>query len=585
MTTSLSKYFAFGLGLALTAMANGGGLRAAPLHVDFIYEADKRPLLADSLRYKTEAGETVSFTRLDWLASDFSVTTVDGRTYKFPGVYAYVPTQGGSVSLGEMGAEKVKAISFYVGPDAAANHKDPASFGAGHPLNPEVNNLHWDWQGGYIFMALEGHWRTGEERETGGFSYHFARDQNRTKITLPLNAELRDEARIIVALDPVKLLDGLTIAKDGRSTHSAQGDPVATRLHNNLQHAFRLAGLERGGVPAPANPPLPIDLPPLAKAYAISLPRNIPLPSLPLDNPIIEARVNLGRALFHEPALSRDSVISCVNCHNPAEGFSDSRPLSRGVDDLEGRRQSMPLFNLAWKNTFFWDGRAPSIRAQVLMPIQDHLEMDANLDDVVEKLWLDPRYPALFAEAFGSGDITAANIGLALENYLLTLTSFDSKFDRAMKGQGALSAEEKRGFELFFTEYEPRQGKYGADCFHCHGGALFTDHAFHNNGLRPSQDLGREEVTGKESDRYKFITPSLRNVALTAPYMHDGRIQTLEQVVGHYNRPLRPSETLDPNLAKHPEGLGLSRAEQQAIVAFLKTLNDPKLENGGITAR
>ena len=128
-----------------------------------------------------------------------------------------------------------------------------------------------------------------------------------------------------------------------------------------------------------------------------------------------------------------------------------------------------------------------------------------------------------------------------------------------------------RGFELFFTEFEPRQGKFGADCFHCHGGALFTDHQFHNNGL-PGEDMGLFLTTTQKSDQKKFSTPSLRNISETAPYMHDGRFQTLEQVINHYNNAFEHSDTLDPNLAKHPNGLGLATADQAALVAFLKTL-------------
>ena len=171
------------------------------------------------------------------------------------------------------------------------------------------------------------------------------------------------------------------------------------------------------------------------------------------------------------------------------------------------------------------------------------------------------------------GNITPQNIGLAIENFLLTRLSFDSKLDRSIRGKATLTEEEQRGFKLFFTESEPRLGKLGADCFHCHGGALFTDHSFHNNGLFPTDDHGLEKTTGLPTDRYKFSTPSLRNVALTAPYMHDGRFATLEEVIDHYNSPVPLSETLDPNLAKHPQGLGLSDTDKKDLVAFLKTLS------------
>ena len=187
-------------------------------------------------------------------------------------------------------------------------------------------------------------------------------------------------------------------------------------------------------------------------------------------------------------------------------------------------------------------------------------------------------YPAFFTAAFGTPEITAQKIALALENYLLTLTSFDSKFDRALRGEEKLTADEQRGFELFSTEYDPRRGQFGADCFHCHGGPLFQSQSFGNNGLdEVSLDIGRAKMTGKNSDQGKFSVPSLRNVALTAPYMHDGRFKTLAEVVEHYATGVKRSATLDPNLAKHPNGgVPLSTADKQALVAFLKTLTDEK---------
>ena len=183
-----------------------------------------------------------------------------------------------------------------------------------------------------------------------------------------------------------------------------------------------------------------------------------------------------------------------------------------------------------------------------------------------------------FTAAFGSSEITAEKIALALENYLLTLTSFDSKFDRMLRGEAKFTAQEQRGFELFSTEYDPRRGQFGADCFHCHGGPLFQSQAFANNGSDGAfVDVGREKITGKISDKGKFSTPSLRNVALTAPYMHDGRFRTLESVVEHYSTGVPRSPTLDPNLAKHPDGgVPLSATDKSALVAFLKTLTDEK---------
>ena len=287
----------------------------------------------------------------------------------------------------------------------------------------------------------------------------------------------------------------------------------------------------------------------------------------------------MGKELFHETSLSRDGSISCASCHKAGAAFSDPRRFSAGVRQQLGVRHAMPLFNLAWKHEFFWDGRAPSLRAQTLMPIRDHAEMDESLTNAAAKLAARTRYSAAFQAAFGSTEITPEKISLALEQFLLTLTSFDSKFDRAMRGAEKMSAEEKRGFQLFSTEYNPRRGQFGADCFHCHGGALFQSQTFANNGLDAEfQDTGRAKVTGKDSDQGKFAVPSLRNVELTGPYMHDGRFATLEEAVAHYCTGIKRSATLDPNLAKHPNGgVPLTEADQKALVAFLKTLTDESL--------
>jgi cytochrome c peroxidase len=552
-------------------------LRAAPLHLEFAHEAAGAPLLRDSIRYTNSRDETFSVTRLAWLISGFAFLTEGGETVIRPDFHTFIDTGGGRISIPDLPAAKLKSVTFFVGPDEKLNHADPAGFPANHPLNPNLNRLHWDWQGGYIFLAMEGHWRAPGDKLPAGYAWHFARDPNRTSITLPVDLDLRNETRVTIALDATRIADGLSFARDGATTHSAEGDPVAARIKKNLAGTFRVVAVETGGVPTPPNPPKPIDLPADPQAYPITLPRHIPLPALPPDNPLLAPRVALGEKLFHEPKLSRTNELSCASCHQGGV-MSDPRRFSSGVDGGHANRHSMPLFNLAWKGSFFWDGRSPSLRAQALVPIEDHLEMDESLENVVAKLKADPEYTALFAKAFGSGAITPENLGLALENFLLTRLSLDSKLDRSIKGQATLTDEEKRGMELFFTESEPRLGKLGADCFHCHGGALFTDHDFHNNGLSTTDDVGLEKVTGMASDRFKFSTPSLRNVALTAPYMHDGRFATLEEVIDHYNSGFVRNETLDPNLAKHPQGLGLTDADKKALVAFLKALTDPAFE-------
>ena len=336
-----------------------------------------------------------------------------------------------------------------------------------------------------------------------------------------------------------------------------------------------------------------IDMAEDATPYRLRISSTFPRPALPLDNPLTEEGVELGRQLFFDPTLSVNNAQSCASCHALDKAFTDGRTVSPGADGKNGTRNAMPIFNLAWKSSFFWDGRAASLREQVLEPIQNPIEMHETLTNVVAKLEsprresaaaeLERDYPALFGRAFGSTQITADRIARALEQFLLTQVSFNSRFDRALEGKDSLTQEEKRGFELFNTEYDPRRQQFGADCFHCHGGPLFQSQTFANNGLDSDfVDLGRHVATKRAGDQGRFAVPSLRNVGLTAPYMHDGRFKTLEEVVEHYSRGIKSSATLDPNLAKHPVGgLHLSSEDKQALVAFLKTLTDEKFR--GVT--
>jgi cytochrome c peroxidase len=559
------------------------------------------PLLLDSLRYPNAAGETLSVTRLSYLLSSFALEREDGTWIEQVGRYAWFDAvkHRDTVRLDDIPNGRYRALRFCLGPDPEANAADPARFPADHALNANFNGLHWSWQGGYIFLALEGLYRARAATSSdtvplaapiftapplSGYAYHLARDPQRTRITLTASLDLTHDAGVGVDFDLGALLNAprpLSFARDGAATHSRDGDPVAAALVANLRGAFRVAGVFSAApaisVPSPVKP---LYLPARYTPYRLKIAASFPIPDLPRDNPLIEERVALGKALFNETALSRDGALSCASCHQGGAAFSDPRRVSLGVGGKPGTRNAMPLFNLAWKSSFFWDGRSPSLRAQILVPIQDHAEMDETLERVVAKLAAAsvdaaPDYPALFMAAFGAPEITTEKLALALEQFLLTLTAHDAKFDRALRGQENLTADEQRGFELFMTENDPRTGQRGADCFHCHGGPLFSDHQFHNNGLTATEDIGREKFTGMTSDRGKFATPSLRNVARTAPYMHDGRFSTLEEVVAHYSEGVVRTPTLDPNLAKHPDGgLRLDASDQRALVAFLKTLEE-----------
>lgn len=533
------------------------------------------PLPVPSEEFKTAAGETINIKRLSYLLSEprFRPAAADvwlGRNDWFGFVDAD-EDEWSTLKLGGVPDGGYTGLQFHVGLDAETDGGDPNQYGPKHPLNPLVSNLYWTPQKGYIFLALEG--RSGPS----GFSYHLGHARNRVTVTLPLELELAGAATIAIDFHLDRLLDDFETQKQ-RSTHSREGDPVAARFQQLLAKAFTIREI-RAAKPSSDSPsfnPKPL----VGTPFQFRIKKGFPIPDLPTDFPLTNERVELGRALFHEAQLSRTNEISCASCHQTEHAFSDPKQFSIGVEGRTGTRNSMTLFNLAWKKPFFWDGRAASLREQALMPIQDHLEMDESLENVVRKLSEQPSYPEVFAKAFGDPEITSERLGIAIEQFILTLTSINSRFDRAMRGEEALTELEQRGFQLFNTEHDPRRQQFGADCFHCHGGAFFTDNQFHYNGLKPTDDPGLEKFTGRETDRDKFSTPSLRNIALTAPYMHDGRFATLEEVIAHYAGGVQRTPNLDPNLAKHPDGgVPLSKEDQAALVAFLKTLTDDRYES------
>lgn len=308
-----------------------------------------------------------------------------------------------------------------------------------------------------------------------------------------------------------------------------------------------------------------------------------PTPEIAADNLLTKEGVQLGRMLFYEKMLSKDKTQACASCHLQEFAFSDTARFSIGVQKLPGKRQAMGVFNMAWNtNEFFWDGRAHLLRDQALMPIQDALEMDETLANVVAKLSATQTYRDQFIRAFGSEEVTAKKISLALEQFMNSIVSYQSKYDRFLQDSTVFTESEKRGRDLFFMEYNRFfPDKSGADCAHCHGGLNFENDQYMNNGLDAEgafADKGREMVSKNAADRGKFKVPSLRNIAITPPYMHDGRFNTLEEVVNHYNDGLKSSPSLDPALEQTREtGLRLTAGQKADLVDFLKTLTDEEL--------
>lgn len=311
----------------------------------------------------------------------------------------------------------------------------------------------------------------------------------------------------------------------------------------------------------------------------------LPSPNLPSDNTLTEQGVELGRMLFYEKLLSKDETQSCASCHRQEHGFSDTTRFSLGVEGLPGKRQAMSVFNMAWNsNEFFWDGRAHLLRDQAILPIQDELEMDETLENVLSKLSDSQIYRDQFIRVFGDDDITVDKMALAMEQFMLSIVSHDSKYDQWNSGTTELTESEERGRLLYETEYNPFFPEFsGADCAHCHGGANFENDQYMNNGLDTDSDfvdIGREAVSNDPMDRARFKVPTLRNIELTPPYMHDGRFQTLEEVVDHYNEGIHPSSTVDEAiLATSATGLFLTDEDKVDLVNFLKTLTDVSFVN------
>ncbi len=283
---------------------------------------------------------------------------------------------------------------------------------------------------------------------------------------------------------------------------------------------------------------------------------------IPKDNPLTAAKVELGKLLFFDPRLSVDDTVACASCHSPQFGFSNGLATAIGVKGQRGGRSAPVTINRAFSTLQFWDGRAASLEEQALGPIQASIEMGHDLKAVVAKLKRIPGYRKRFDNAFGT-DVTSEGIAKAIASFERTLLSGDSPFDRYEAGtKGALSPAGRRGLEIFRTK---------ANCTICHVGVNFSDEKFHNIGVgmeNPNPDLGRFAVTKEDADRGAFKTPTLRDVALSAPYMHDGSLKTLETVIDYYDR----GGTKNPWHDQVIRPLSLTAQEKQDLLAFLKAL-------------
>ncbi|RMG82324.1 MAG: cytochrome-c peroxidase [Bacteroidetes bacterium] len=307
--------------------------------------------------------------------------------------------------------------------------------------------------------------------------------------------------------------------------------------------------------------------------YTVDIPEGFPDMQIPEDNPMTVEGIRLGKKLFYDPILSGDSTQSCASCHQPSFAFSDPKQFSVGITGAQGTRNAPAIINQGWNFEFFWDGRAQSLEEQALAPVPNPIEMHLQWKDAIVRLKNHPEYPELFYQAFGTKEIDSMHVVKAIAQFERTLISSNSKYHKFLRDEVALTPQELNGMTIYFTEK--------GDCFHCHGTVLLTDNLYHNNGLDSVfTDLGRYNVTQDPNDKGKFKTPTLINIELTAPYMHDGRFATLEEVIDHYSEGVKVSATIDPLMKKaHQGGLHLTAQEKADLIAFLKTFTDESFIN------
>lgn len=304
----------------------------------------------------------------------------------------------------------------------------------------------------------------------------------------------------------------------------------------------------------PATPKLP---PPKA-------PLGLPPLSWPRDNPYSAAKVELGRLLYFDRRLSADETVSCATCHDPQFAFTDNAPVSTGIKSQHGGRSAPTVINRAYSLAQFWDGRAATLEEQAKGPIANPLEMGMTHDAAVSRIQSIEGYRPLFAAAFGSDTIDIDRMAKAIACFERTLLSGNAPYDRYKSGQKtAMSAQQVRGMDIFFNR---------AKCDHCHEGSNFTLNAYSNLGVgadKPDPDAGRFAITKDPRDWGVFKTPTLREIEHTAPYMHDGSLKTLDEVVEFYNKGGIPNKNLDPNV----RALHLNERDKSDLVAFLKALS------------
>ena len=314
------------------------------------------------------------------------------------------------------------------------------------------------------------------------------------------------------------------------------------------------------------------------KEYVVQIPYGLQeLPKV-IDNPMTYAGVQLGRHLFYDPILSSDSTLSCSSCHNPRLAFTDGQAFSKGVNGQIGTRSSMSLLNIAYfTKGLFWDGRSKTLETQALEPVKNPIELHEEWPNVIHKFKRHPDYPRMFREAFGISSKTEITQELAAKAIAqferILLTGGNSLYAKQLRGEIFFDLDQQQGMDMFFNS-DPSLPD--AQCGHCHSAPTFSANDYFNNGLdtvnnlTDFKDKGRGAVTGILLDNGRFKAPTLFNIELTAPYMHDGRFKTLDEVMDHYTGQVKRVANIDPNVAN----LRINTRQRKQVMAFIKTLFD-----------
>ena len=500
-------------------------------------------VLGPATPYRNAAGNAYGVMRLQYFVSDLTLRRADGTSVRVDDTH-YVDIAEPS-TLHHRPAQPVPA-GQYAAVELVVGIPKERNLSGAFPSPPE-SLMEWPDQmgGGYHYMKLEGRF-VDRDGQLASFKLHTGMSMGMDHaVPIRLDGQALvvggDELEIEIVMDVAEWFEHPHVYDLDAYVPGMMGNPTAQALaEENGRDVFTIGyvGAPRAFVPTP---------------YAIPLPSNVPLAmAVPADNPTTVEGVALGRRLYYDPRLDGVADRACAGCHVQSASFT-----SRRVPGVPAH------VNLGFSDVFLWDGRVEGTLEDVM-----RFEVEEFFRADLAALAADPVYPEMFAHAFGPGPITTGRAARALAQFQRTLVSFDSRYDRAQRGEGSLSEAETRGAAIFFGET--------GDCFHCHGTVLFTDQRFHDMGLDAEPvRRGRADVTGDPTDVGAFKTPTLRNVALTAPYMHDDRYETLEEVVDFYSEGLQDSPTVDPLMRNVAGGgFGLTAEQKADLVAFLHTLTD-----------